>query len=58
MLARELLDRPDEFITVTFGENEYVIENIQRKFTCANIDDSVMYITLNIKDSTCEGIKR
>lgn len=58
MLARELLNRPDVFLTATIGEKEYVIDNIQRKFTCANIDDSVSYITLNLKGDCCGNIKR
>ena len=48
MLAKELLSKPDGFITATFGEEEYMIENYQRKSTHANLDDISMYWTLNL----------
>ena len=48
MLAKELLSKPDGFITATFGEEEYIIENYQRKSTHANLDDISMYWTLNL----------
>ena len=35
------------------GEDEYVIGNIKRVATHANIDDSVMHWTLKLKE--CEG---
>ena len=44
-LARELLDRPDEFITMNFGEKEYGISNIKRVATHANVDDTVTHLT-------------
>lgn len=47
-LARELLSRPDGFLTATIGEEEYIIQDYQRTKTCANIDDSTMYWTLNL----------
>ena len=46
-LARELLSKPDGFITMSTEEGEYVINNIRRKATHANNDDSVTYWTLN-----------
>ena len=53
MLARELLSKPDGFITVTYGDNELVIENFSRVATHANIDDSVTHLALKLK--RCEG---
>ena len=47
-LARELLEQPDGFLTVSIGEEEYTIRDYQRKKTHANIDDSMMYWTLNL----------
>jgi hypothetical protein len=58
MLARELLNKPDGFITVTCGEIEYVIGSYQRKSTHANIDDGVMHWTLNLRDGGQGNIKR
>lgn len=57
-LARDLLDRPDGFITATYGEEELVIENFQKVKTHANIDDSVMHWTLNLYDGGNGNIKR
>lgn len=58
MLARELLSKPDGFITATFGEEECVIGSYRRKSTHANIDDSVMHWTLDLRDGGCGNIKR
>lgn len=58
MLAKELLSKPDGFITATFGEEEYVIGSYQRKATHANLDDGVMYWTLNLHDGEKGNIKR
>lgn len=58
MLARELLSKPDGFITVTYGDDELVIENFSRVATHANIDDSVMHWTLNLRDGGQGNIKR
>ena len=49
-LARELLSKPDGFITAMLGEKEYIISNTQRVATHANIDDSVTHWTLNLRD--------
>ena len=58
MLARELLSKPDGFITATYGNEELVIENFNRVATHANIDDSVMHWTLNLRDGGDGNIKR
>lgn len=58
MLAKELLNKPDDFITATLGEEEYVISSIQRKTTCANVDDSVTHWTLNLRDGGKGNLKR
>ena len=57
-LARELLSKPDSFITATLGEKEYVISNTQRVATHANIDDSVTHWTLNLRDGGNGNLKR
>lgn len=58
LLAKELLDREDGFITVTIGEEEYVIENIHRIHTHANVDDTICHWTLNVRDGGQGNIKR
>ena len=58
MLARELLSKPDGFITATYGNEELVIENFNRVATHANIDDSIMHWTLNLRDGGSGNIKR
>ena len=58
MLARVLLSKPDSFITATYGDEEYIIEDIKRVFTHANIDDSVMHLTLNLRYGGNGNIKR
>lgn len=62
MLARELLNRPDDFITATYedenGEKEFVIETFKRKATHANVDDSVTHLTLVLRDCGQGNIKR
>ena len=54
-LARELLSKPDGFLTATLKsedeEREYIIQSYQRTKTHANIDDSVTYWTLNLCDN-------
>lgn len=52
-LARELLSKEDGFIVARLGEQEYVIENIGRVATHANIDDRVMHWGLNLRQ--CAG---
>ena len=57
-LARDLLNKPDSFITATYGNVELVIEDSRRVATHANIDDSVMHWTLNLRDGGDGNIKR
>lgn len=49
-LARELLDKPDGFLVVTVEGKEYLVESIQRKCTHANLDDSMLYWSINTKE--------
>lgn len=57
MLARELLSKPDGFLSATMGEKEGIVESIRRTSTHGNWDDTSLYWTLNIKE--CRGnIKR
>ena len=58
VLAKELLNKPDGSITATLGEEEYVISNMQRVATHANIDDSVTHWTLNLRDGGNGNLKR
>lgn len=57
-MAKELLNKPDGFMTATLGKEEYVISNIQRVRTHANIDDSVTHWTLNLRDGGNGNLKR
>lgn len=57
-LARDLLNKPDSFITATYENVELVIEDFRRVATHANIDDSVMHLTLNLRDGGDGNIKR
>jgi len=57
-LAKELLSKPNGFITASNGEYEYVIENFKRIATHANIDDGVTHWTLNLRDGGNGNIKR
>lgn len=57
MLARELLSKPDGFLTVTYGDEEFMVENYQRKKTYANIDDSMIHWTLNLRNGGRGNIK-
>ena len=58
MLAREILSKPDGFIVARNGEEEFVIESIQRVATHANVDDGVMHWVLNLRDGGKGNIKR
>lgn len=58
MLARELLSKPDSFLTATYGEEEYIVETYKRKATHANIDDGVTHWTLVLRDGGQGNIKR
>lgn len=57
-LARELLNKSDDFITATLGDREYVIETYKRKATHANIDDGITHWTLVLRDGGQGNIKR
>lgn len=56
-LAREMLKKPDGSITATHDSTELIIESYQRKATHANMDDSVMHWTLNLRDCGQGNIK-
>lgn len=45
-VAKELLSKKDEFLTVTVGDREYSIRTIKNIKTNANVDDGVMHKTL------------
>ena len=57
-MAHALLDRPDEFITMMFGEKEYGISNIKRVATHANVDDRVTHLTLRANEEMKGSIIR
>lgn len=57
-LARELLSKPDNFLTATLDGREYVIEDYKRTATHANMDDGVVHYTLNLRDGGQGNIKR
>lgn len=57
-LARELLNKPDSFITATINKEEYIIDNIQSVRTHANSDDTVTHWTLNLRDGGNGNLKR
>ena len=40
------MSKPDGFITISTEDGEYIIGNIKRKSSHANMDDSMMYWTL------------
>lgn len=49
-LARELLERPDGFITATCENKEFAITGYRRMATCANYDDASLYWTLELSE--------
>lgn len=57
-LAKELLDKPNGFITATIGGEEYIIDNTRRVTNNANLDDSDTHWTLNLRDGGNGNIKR
>lgn len=57
-LARELLSKPDGFLSSTDGEIEYVVENIKRTSSYANADDRVMNWVLKLRECGKGNIKR
>lgn len=50
LLAKELIKKQDGFVTVTVNGREYIITDIQRKSTHGNIDNEMLYWTLNTVD--------
>lgn len=54
-IAKELLTKPDDFLTVTVGNNEYAIKGIKVIKTHANYDDSVTHITILCDDNFIKG---
>lgn len=57
-LAKELLSKPDGFITAMLDKEEYIISNTQRVATHANVDDSVTHWILNLRDGGNGNLKR
>ena len=53
LLADELNGKPDDFITASVGDKEYIIQSVKRVPTHANIDDGVTHLALQLKE--CEG---
>lgn len=49
-MARELLNKPDGFITATEENREFVIESIRKVQTHANCDDRITYWTLKLNE--------
>lgn len=58
ILARELLVKPDNFITATLNNKEYIIESIQRAPTHVDCDSIDTHWTLNLRDGGQGNIKR
>lgn len=58
MLARELLSKEDNFITVMCENKEYIIENVKRVAVHANIDDSTTHLALQLKEYSGGNIIR
>lgn len=58
LLARELLNKPDGFITAKNDGEEYIITGVRRVSTHANIDDACMYWELQLTKSGEGNIKR
>ncbi len=57
-LARELLSKPDGFITAKNESGEYIITSIRKVSTHANIDDTCMYWELELIKDKGGNIKR
>ena len=57
-LAKELLSKPDGFITAVHKGDEYIIENLKGTITHANNDDSVIHWAVNLRDGGKGNIKR
>ena len=54
-LARELLSKQDEFLTVTVEDREYSISPTKSVKTHANIDDGVLHKTLVCNEDKLGG---
>jgi hypothetical protein len=57
-LAKELLDRPDDFIFAMLDDEEYIVESIKTVKTFANRDDSVNHLALKLRRCENNNIKR
>lgn len=57
-MAKELLSKPDGFITITANRTQYIPTDIQRISTHANLDDTVTHWTINTKDGGQGNIQR
>lgn len=55
VIARELLSKQDEFLTVTVGDREYSISHTKSVKTHANIDDGVLHKTLVCNEDKLGG---
>ena len=49
-LARELLAKPDGFLTATCGDKEFAITGYRRMATCANYDDTSLYWSIELSE--------
>ena len=58
LLAKDLLAREDNYVTVMVKGKEYMIKSIKRVTTHANMDDSYGYWTIVAEDSSEGNIKR
>ena len=53
LLAKELLSKPDSYITMSTENEEYVVKGIKRKTAHANADDSFCIgrcLEINVKE--------
>lgn len=57
-LAKELLRKPDGFLTAKSGGDEYIITGVRKTATHANIDDTCMYWELELIKDRGGNIKR
>lgn len=57
-MAKELLSKPDGFLTASIQDKEYIIRNMKRKSSYANVDDSTIYWTLMLNKCGRGNIKR
>lgn len=57
-LAKELLNKPNDFLTATLNNKEYAVECYQRKATHANLDDGIVHLTLKLCPNEVGNIVR